>query len=59
MTRSANHFAAVSSVQLCTEGTKLWPDIFWWWEKKCLADGLEYVTVQVILILQSALALEE
>ncbi|KAG1741477.1 uncharacterized protein EDB91DRAFT_1052476 [Suillus paluster] len=37
---SANHFASVGSVQLCTEGTKLWPAIFWWWEKKCFADVL-------------------
>jgi len=35
---SANHFAAVGSIQLCTEGTKLWPAIFWWWEKRCFAD---------------------
>ena len=26
---SVNHFASVGSVQLCTEGTKLWPPIFW------------------------------
>jgi hypothetical protein len=25
---SANHFAAVGSIQLSTEGTKLWPAIF-------------------------------